>query len=325
MRIGKWMGVAGGLVGGVVAATWVTAQDVDSQAGATAAPATTQAAPEATTQPAEAGAAQADISPEARVEIEALSKAYTSLKSLDIEGSVTGDFDVAGRTQNETRNFTGGYAQPNMFRHEVKDEMTVGSTGSNIYMYQPVENVFAQLQAPPAGTSFAMFPQPLPQILQVQNPSLALALTVDPAQELSQGVESVKKLDDTQIDGKAHPTLVIDPQGPGGKITWMIDPQTHLLRRVQYDLSELLLAQGAPDVKKAQITVDYTRSASGHEFAEGAFQWTPPQGARDAVKQQEEQIRQMREQLQQMQEQGGGEGGGPDGLTPPGPTPGPQN
>src|SRR5690606_29149227 len=114
------------------------------------------------------------------------------------------------------------------------------------------------------------------------NPSLMLAAAKDPMKELTTDVREVKV-----AEGEPKTLVITSDEGP--EIRMVYDPQTHLLRNAVYELKPLLEKQGAPDVKQARITIDYTQSKAGGEFAEDAFAWTAPAGATDIAAMQKQQ------------------------------------
>ncbi len=81
-----------------------------------------------------------------------------------------------------------------------------------------------------------------------------------------------------EIDGVKYDALQLDVGEDHQIITMLIDPQTHLLHRVQFDNRKALEKSGAADVKSALITISYGRyktdSATPDQFA-----WTAPAGA----------------------------------------------
>src|SRR5438046_672606 len=64
----------------------------------------------------------ANVTPDAADVIKKLGQTYAKLKSLDLSGKLSGDFDVAGQKKNENAPFNSTYASPNQFRHEIKNE-----------------------------------------------------------------------------------------------------------------------------------------------------------------------------------------------------------
>jgi peroxiredoxin len=118
----------------------------------------------------------------------------------------------------------------------------------------------------------------------VQNPSLALAISPDAAKEMAEHTR-IEKLPDITIDGDktAYQALKINSQGNGpGVMTFLIDPSSHLIRQVRFDITDALKQRGAVVVKKALLTVDYTTTTPDATMKADQFAWTPPQGAKDA-------------------------------------------
>jgi len=242
-----------------------------------------------TTEPA------AQVTPEAAAVVKKVSDAYTGLKSLDLAGKMTGDFDVAGKQEKQDATFTSSFAAPNQFKHEVKDEAVLGSTGKQFYVYAKPRNMYLTADAPKGKVMSDDLPEPFAQLIGAQNVSLALALSKDPAAELSKTYGKIDKAADVKEGDKSYTALTCTNDQPGApQTTLLIDPQTNLVHRAVIDMSPNIKAQGAPDVKKALVTIDYTTSAANAPTKPEQFAWAPPAGAKDA---------------KQMQ-QGGDEGGG---------------
>jgi outer membrane lipoprotein-sorting protein len=64
------------------------------------------------------------------------------------------------------------------------------------------------------------------------------------------------------------------------KMTILLDPQTHLVRRTIADVKGLMEQARTPDVKVATITVDYAKVSPEAKLDAAHFAWTPPAGAR---------------------------------------------
>ena len=114
--------------------------------------------------PAPATAPAAEVSPEAEAVLKDVGAAYLKLKTLDLVGSMAGDFDVAGEKQNQKVEFTTAYATPNKFKHDVKDEALMGSTGEKFYIYTRERNLYLMADAPDAKvmSELTAHPTPLP-------------------------------------------------------------------------------------------------------------------------------------------------------------------
>ena len=66
---------------------------------------------------ADAAEAKATIGADAQKIVDDAAEAYGKLKSLDLVGTFTGEFEAAGQKQGGTTNFTSSFEAPNKFRH----------------------------------------------------------------------------------------------------------------------------------------------------------------------------------------------------------------
>lgn len=233
--------------------------------------------------------APAEISPEAATVLEGLGAAYSKLKRLDLVGSLAGDFDVAGRQENNKVDFSTAFQAPNKFRHDVKDEALLGSTGEKFYIFMKEPNMYLLKDAPKSKVMSDELPDPFAELIGGQNLSLVLALSQNPSEELTRSYRKIEKSADVKVGDKSYTALSMSNNAGSPKATVLIDPATSLVRRATIDISEQLVSQGAPEVKKAQVTIDYTSSTpdAAAEPAPDAFAWTPPAGAKDAAQQQQ--------------------------------------
>jgi peroxiredoxin len=234
----------------------------------------TPAAQAAATKPAE-------IAPDAAPLLEKLSTAYKNLKSLDLAGTLAGDFDVDGQKSNQKIEMTSSYAAPNQFRHALRDDLLVGSTGEQLFVFEGGRKIYKTSEAKKEKTPITEMPDPFDRILLDQNLSLALAVSSDPAKDLGKIYTKIAKVADVQIDGKAHPTLALTNDHE--TLTIALDPQTNLVRRASFDIANVLKKRGAQDVTKAELTMDYATSTPSAATKPEQFAWTPPAGARDAA------------------------------------------
>lgn len=231
--------------------------------------------------PPVAAAPKMTISPEAQAELSRMGAAFGSLKGFTAAGTFAADLDIAGQAQNDSTAFTAVYASPMKFRHEVKDQILLGNTGEKVFAFKMDDKQFIQSPAPTERMSSAELPVPLPQILRTQNPLLLFALTKDPVMELTRGATEVTRVADTDIGGTASPTVLV-VSSDGTSVSIVTDSTSGLIRRMTIDLKKVFEARGAPDVKKAQLVIDYKELVVG-EPAGADFAWVPPAGAVDAA------------------------------------------
>jgi peroxiredoxin len=248
----------------------------DAQTTQPAAPATQPAAGAEPPTPV----APAQIDPSAAELVSQLKSAYGQLTALEVAGKASSNFDIAGQKSQQSQEFAASFAVPNKFRHQSKDGILIGSTGEKVYVFSKDENVFLTIDAP-NKEKFPTIPQPIGNMLFGENPSLLMAILQDPMQVLNGS--SVKRAPDVAVDGKAHPALHVSGRDSLEELTLLLDPSTHLLRRVTTDLSKQVEKRGAPDIKAAEFVVDYTTTTLEADQKPEQYAWAPPEGARDAA------------------------------------------
>lgn len=241
------------------------------------------AAPDANPPASQPATKPSAIAPEARELVDQMAEAYSKLKSLDLSGTLSKDFDVNGDAQKLNTTFTAAYGAPNKFRHTLKDgneELTWGSTGAKAYAFQKSANVYITSDVDAGRVATEELPEPLAQLMPSQNPSIQFAVAKDPAAEIIRDAAAVTKADDTTLDGKPYQTLKVDLNDKR-KTTLLVDPQTHLLREVRTDVKDMLEDKGTPGVKHAWIIVDYTTVSADGPLHDEQFAWKAPEGAHE--------------------------------------------
>lgn len=211
--------------------------------------------------------------------LERIGETYAKLQSAQFNGHVTGEFDVNGKKTTQDLSFTSSFRAPNQFRHEMKGDVLVGSTGQKVYAYQPDHHAYLSVDAPQERGALSDWPRAVTGILEQQNPSLLLVLTRSAAGDLKDLAPEISRLADTNWDGIAYATLRFELPSDHQLITMLVDPRTSLLRQVKFDLRKSLEARGAVDVKTAEVTVDYTRVSANPPVGDTQFAWTPPADA----------------------------------------------
>lgn len=230
-----------------------------------------------------AGAADAKVSPEAQALIGQVASAYSGLTSLQVAGTFSADLDIAGQKRQENTPFSGSFKSPNRFRHELKDDVTVGSTGKKVYAYAKQPNVYFTSDAPPEADrpAPADLPDAVQRILVQQNPSVLLAVAKDPEAAIKQDATEITTTAPTTLGGTSYDTLLVSMGADKPSTKLLIDPKTHLIRQAQTDLKADVVRRGAPDVKKAVVTIDYTTVTPDAPVADTQLAWAAPAGARE--------------------------------------------
>ncbi|MBC8108270.1 MAG: redoxin domain-containing protein, partial [Anaerolineae bacterium] len=164
---------------------------------------------------------------------------------------------------------------PTKFRHEMKDDVLVVSTGEKLFSLLVPRNQYVSVEAPAErGSTLA---GGVGDLLREQNPSLALVLSKDAGTELVEHTSAVEKAVDVTIDGKAFAALKLAQKDRD--VLMLIDPETGLLRQMQVDLKKLFSEQGVPQVNKALITINYDKTTAGAALDAARFAFAPPPGA----------------------------------------------
>jgi thiol-disulfide isomerase/thioredoxin/outer membrane lipoprotein-sorting protein len=238
---------------------------------------TTLAQTEPSSQPASQPATQTSISPKAKSLLDAMAKAYTDAKSLTIEGKLSLDFDAGGEQKNVSSDFTASFVAPNQFRHEMKDDALIVSTGEKVYAYLPAKNEYVAVEAPKERIAPKDLSEPITQLLVSQDPVLLMAISTDPKEQLTQGASNVAQAEDVKLGEKSFKALTFEKNDRGYRV--LLDPSTHLVRQIRIDRKAEIQKRGVEDVKTADVTFDYTSTKVGDAPAPEQFAWSPPRDA----------------------------------------------
>jgi len=224
----------------------------------------------------------ANVSGEARQFVDQIADRYSKLQSLTLTGTISVNLQVGSSTpEQHSATFTSSFSTPNRFRHEVKDDVLVGSTGKKIYTFNGEQNTFTEVEAPKDRVASKDLPGGVANLLVMQDPAILLALSKSPSEELLNDITDATKPSDTQLGDASLPTLKL-VQKDESVIQIMADPQTHLLREMTIDLTKQLQKRRA-DLNRAIVTIDYTQVAADQPIKDELFAWSPPAGAKDGA------------------------------------------
>jgi thiol-disulfide isomerase/thioredoxin/outer membrane lipoprotein-sorting protein len=216
------------------------------------------------------------VSADARALLDKIRDGYAKLTALDVAGNVSIAFDGGGQQRNDHASFTGAFRSPNKFRHDMKDEATIVSTGEKVYTYIARKNAYVTDDAPKSRADG--LPGQVAALLMDQDPSLALALSPNASAALIANSSDVSLGAEKTVAGVTYPTLKLVQADEDQ--TLLIDPKTNLIHSVQHDLMRSVKRQGVPNVKVALVTVDYTPVPVQAQAQNISFEWTPPPDAK---------------------------------------------
>jgi peroxiredoxin len=246
----------------------------------------------AATQPARPMTAQ--VSPAAQRLLADITSAYKNVSAIELAGTVHLDSDIDGKPEQYTDKFHGSFQSPNKFVSEVTGNMIAGSTGQKAYAFSVEDNNYVQKDAPADRTG--SWPGAVWDVVKEQNPSLAMLLTADPATQL---IDTAKIFCPPPPDAAANPKtqttidllsptkygdqdcLTLRMSNDDGVFTFLIDPQSYLLRQLTADQRKYFEKLGHQQVNKAMLVFDYMTVATPAKVDDKQFAWTPPKGARE--------------------------------------------
>jgi peroxiredoxin/outer membrane lipoprotein-sorting protein len=208
-----------------------------------------------------------------------MDSAYAKLQSAEFDGHIVGHFDAAGQIKNDDLPFKSSFAAPNMFRHEMPSQILMGSTGTTVYSYLNSREEYQSFDAPKTRAASADWPASVTRILEDQNPSLLLAMSKSASAELNEFSKKITLETPTVLDGISYDTLRFDVGTDHEIVTMLVDPVTHLLHEVKFDLRKPLEKAGVADVKTAEETITYSSSVPDAPVTNTQFAWAAPAGA----------------------------------------------
>lgn len=205
--------------------------------------------------------------------IEAIKPANATGKAMEMKGTLSRDFDVAGEKKSQSLDFTASAGGKGQFLHQLKDEMRLGADGKVAYLYAEKMQRYHQEDLEDGKLS-----DEFRDTLAAQNPLLVIYHLGDPASLLSR-YEGLKFTAANPADPASHD--VISALADGASVRFFFDAKTHVLRRVETDVAEVLKKEGVPLVNKALVTIEYRDVEIKDSLPEEVFAWTVPAGARE--------------------------------------------
>lgn len=222
---------------------------------------------------------QINVSPEAEALLKDMRQAYRQLKTAELDGTIWASFELKDDTREMRHRFNSAFKRPFQFKHVLERDLLIGSSGTNLYIYQKSANAYYQTNLD--DTNLSSLPRPLPQLLQAQNPSLLMAMAADPLSAIGLPVQSISRTNDVLIAGKNCPALFLRPADGDYSVTLVLDQDTKLLRRFSVDISTVNLKGGGDvgPIKSVRTEVDYATIKRDEDFDADFFAWAPPEGA----------------------------------------------
>ena len=237
---------------------------------------------QASTRPAGRPAtSMAEVTPEVQEVLGRITAAYGELKSLEVAGTVRMQLDENGQARVREAAFAGKFLAPGFFRHETKDEPLVIGTGKKAYLYVERERVFEQSDVPDGREVFQKLTDSQKQILLLQDPGLALALSDNAGQMLRRLAKKVELGGEANVGGTDCVVLKVQLSEPDSPAELKFDKTTQLLREMTVDMTASVQKEGRPDIKDVRYAVSYGTIKVGAEMKAELFAFTVPAGTRE--------------------------------------------
>ncbi|MGA2500107.1 MAG: TlpA disulfide reductase family protein [Tepidisphaeraceae bacterium] len=226
-------------------------------------------------------AAMAEVSPEVQAVLERVTAAYGAVKSLELGGTVRMQLNEDGQERVREAGFTGKFLTPGFFRHETKDEPLVIGTGKKAYLYVERERVFEQSDVPEGRAVFEKLTDSQKQILLLQDPGLALALSDNAGQMLRRLVKKVEAGGEAKAGGVDCVVLKVQLSDPDSPAELKFEKATQLLREMTVDMTASVQKEGRPDIRDVRYAVSYGTIKTDTEVKAEAFAFAVPAGTRE--------------------------------------------
>ena len=104
---------------------------------------------------------------------------YSQFKDIEVSGKLELTLDENGKTRSHGSDFKSWFS-PEGFWHEMTNQPLLAENKDKAYVYYTDKNVFMASDVAEGRGVFEKLPTSQKQILQEQNPSLALAMSQNP-------------------------------------------------------------------------------------------------------------------------------------------------
>ena len=217
------------------------------------------------------------LSADVQAVVDRLAAAYAK-GPVRIEGDIMTDFDVAGMKEKKGIRINAIARDAKAFRHEATGQLLIDADGSKIHLFDIARNQYADapLTGDDAGADAARA-DALAVVLN-QNPALYVALGHEAVDAVSFEGEAVELLAPETVDGRVFDRLE-SRHAAATRVVW-IDRERNTIDRIVFDFTKTLEAGGAAEVKRANLTIHYSKTElGGAPAADNVFAFAPPADA----------------------------------------------
>ncbi len=188
-----------------------------------------------------------EVTPEAKVLLDRVNAAYLQAQSKPVTNAatITGEFDIAGRSKKYEMKVYGFADGKGHFDHRVKDIGRVVQTEDRLIVYDAVRNSFGTLMQNPAIRKPIDVVDAVTDVLIDENPSLLMLISNEPVELLKRGAQRISTRDDK---------LVIESDEDVREIEIGSDD---MITAVTLDYSPVLKSRMAEGIKIARVRLVY--------------------------------------------------------------------
>ena len=196
---------------------------------------------------------------------------YSGYQNIEVSGTLELSLVENGKPQSHRSEFKSWFNSDG-FWHEMSNQPLLARNKDKAYVYFPDKNVFMANDVAEGRLVYEKLPSSQKQILQEQNPLLALAISEDPKTLL------------TSLLGKEIKTqgAVMTGAVKRGDLELSaaleVDPQTLVMKRYEIDLTPYMAKNGRPDLSNVKLAVTYNPPTVDSKKNFTVF--TPPGDAR---------------------------------------------
>ena len=207
--------------------------------------------------------------------------AYADLP-LDVRGTLTEDFDVAGILRKTRTPIRATIRSASTFRHDAGEDVSIIGDGVATHVYDAAGKRYVTRPLGATGGRPTIDGDAL-AILAMQDPAAAVAVTGDAATALvPAGATGVRMLDGLTVGGATFDRVEVTADAI--RAEFWIDRATHRIASSVVDYAKQLTAAGAAAVTRAVVTIHYDAvgPATAPSMVDARFTFEPPKGASEA-------------------------------------------
>lgn len=230
-----------------------------------------------TTAPVTRAVSRPAVTPEVQAILDRLATAYAP-KPLRVEGAIVSDFDVAGIVDEKSIAVSATAKSKDAYRHEAKDKILIAADGKMLHLFDVARNQYGDAKVDDTEPNATATRDDVRTVIVEQNPALFIAMGNNPIDAVSMDGAVIELLEPEIEKGKSFDRLA-STLDSATRTVW-IDRERGTIDRVAYDFVAQLKVRGAAEVKRASVTLQYSKTEVGGAAPDDSiFAFAPPADA----------------------------------------------